>query len=159
MLFWSTPSKLGGGGWDLKQEKNDMIDDARTADRLLSWINKAIYDVEEATSTAFDIILEHKYLVSTFSCSGFLFRCRKGTAEFLVSFDDLYPTDFWSTKQEDDKSSVRNFKICGKDVPRGYWEMFRKDAPRCEQVSEDEDWVLAKESESEEKRRLMLLIL
>lgn len=49
-------------------------------------------------------------------------RCRKGSAELLVSFDDLYPTDSWSTdKQKDDKSSVKNFQICGKDVPRGYW--------------------------------------
>lgn len=60
--------------------------------------------------------------MSFFLCYIFFFRCRKGTAEFLVSFDDLYPTDFGSTnKQEDDKSSVRNLKICGKDVPRGYW--------------------------------------
>lgn len=50
------------------------------------------------------------------------FRCRKGTAELLVSFDDLYPADFWSAnKQDDDKGSVRNLQICGKDVPRGYW--------------------------------------
>jgi thiol oxidase len=49
-------------------------------------------------------------------------RCRKGAGELLVSFDDLYPTDFWSSqKQEDDKSSSRNFQICGKEVPRGYW--------------------------------------
>lgn len=52
----------------------------------------------------------------------FFSRCRKGSSELLVSFDDLYPTDFWSTnKQEDDKNLVPNFQICGKDVPRGYW--------------------------------------
>ncbi|WVY95640.1 hypothetical protein V8G54_027791 [Vigna mungo] len=175
----SSPSKFVGGGWDPKQDKSDIrvIDDARTADRLLSWINKqlgssfglddqkfqnellssnvsdpgqiarAIYDVEEATSTAFDIILEHKMIKPETRASlikflqllaahhpsrrqdkaftdmrdPFFAQCRKGTAEFLVSFDDLYPTDFWSTKQEDDNSSIRNFKICGKDVPRGYW--------------------------------------
>ncbi|BAT93856.1 Sulfhydryl oxidase [Vigna angularis] len=169
MLFWSHPSKFVGGGWDPKQDKNDIrvIDDARTADRLLSWINKqlgssfglddqkfqnellssnasdpgqiarAIYDVEEATSTAFDIILEHKMIKPETRASLIKFlqllaahhpsrRCRKGTAEFLVSFDDLYPTDFWSTKQqEDDNSSIRNLKICGKDVPRGYWMFCR----------------------------------
>ncbi|KAH1035775.1 hypothetical protein GYH30_055652 [Glycine max] len=169
MLFWGPPSKFVGAGWEPKQEKSDMrvIDDARTADRLLNWINKqlgssfglddqkfqnellssnvsdpgqiarAIYDVEEATSTAFDIILEHKMIKPGTRASLIKFlqllaahhpsrRCRKGTAEFLVSFDDLYPTDFWSTnKQEDDKSSVRNLKICGKDVPRGYWMFCR----------------------------------
>ncbi|XP_068490707.1 sulfhydryl oxidase 2 isoform X1 [Phaseolus vulgaris] len=168
MLFWSTPSKFVGGNWDPKQEKNDIsvIDDARTADRLLGWINKqlgssfglddqkfqnelissnvsdpgqiarAIYDVEEATSTAFDIILEHKMIKAETRASLIKFlqllaahhpsrRCRKGTAEFLVSFDDLYPTDFWSTKQEDDKISIKNLRICGKDVPRGYWMFCR----------------------------------
>ncbi|KAL2602398.1 hypothetical protein AAZV13_10G225700 [Glycine max] len=169
MLFWGSPSKFVGAGWEPKQEKSDIrvIDDARTADRLLNWINKqlgssfglddqkfqnellssnvsdpgqiarAIYDVEEATSTAFDIILEHKMIKPGTRASLIKFlqllaahhpsrRCRKGTAEFLVSFDDLYPTDFGSTnKQEDDKSSVRNLKICGKDVPRGYWMFCR----------------------------------
>ncbi|RDX85127.1 Sulfhydryl oxidase 2, partial [Mucuna pruriens] len=169
MLFWGSPSKFVGGGWEPKKEKSDIlvIDDARTADRLLSWINKqlgssfglddqkfqnellpsnvsdpgqiarAIYDVEEATSTAFDIILEHKMIKPGTRASLIKFlqllaahhpsrRCRKGTAEFLVSFDDLYPTDFWSTnKQEVDKISVRNLKICGKDVPRGYWMFCR----------------------------------
>ncbi|CAJ1977437.1 unnamed protein product [Sphenostylis stenocarpa] len=168
MLFWGSPPKFVGGGWEPKQEKNDIlvIDDARTADRLLNWINKklgssfglddqkfqnellssnfsdagqiarAIYDVEEATSTAFDIILEHKMIKRETRASLIKFlqllaahhpsrRCRKGTADFLVSFDDLYPTDFWSTKQEDDKSSLRNLKFCGKDVPRGYWMFCR----------------------------------
>ncbi|XP_061365027.1 sulfhydryl oxidase 2 isoform X2 [Gastrolobium bilobum] len=144
-----------------------VIDEAHTADRLLNWINKqigssyglddqkfqnehissnasdpgqiarAIFDVEEATSTAFDIILEHKMIKPGTRASLIKFlqllaahhpsrRCRKGTAELLVSFDDLYPTDFWSTnKQEDDKSSIRNLQICGKDVPHGYWMFCR----------------------------------
>ncbi|KAK7280374.1 hypothetical protein RJT34_25438 [Clitoria ternatea] len=169
MLFWGHPSKFVGSGWEPKQEKSDIrvVDDARTADRLLNWINiqlgssfglddqkfqndhlsanisdpvqiaRAIYDVEEATSTAFDIILDHKMIKPETRASLIKFlqllsahhpsrRCRKGSAEFLVSFDDLYPTDFWSTnKQEDDKSSVKNLKICGKDVPRGYWMFCR----------------------------------
>ncbi|KAL2324188.1 hypothetical protein Fmac_023246 [Flemingia macrophylla] len=168
MLFWGTPSKFVGGGWEPKQQvKNNIrvIDDARTADRLLNWINKqlgssfglddqkfqnellssnvsdpgqiarAIYDVEEATSIAFDIIFEHKMIKAETRASLIKFlqllaahhpsrRCRKGTAEFLVSFDDLYPTDFWATGKHD-KSSVKNLKICGKDVPRGYWMFCR----------------------------------
>ncbi|XP_019426511.1 PREDICTED: sulfhydryl oxidase 2-like isoform X2 [Lupinus angustifolius] len=166
MLFWGHPSKFVGGSWEPKQEKSDLrvIDDARTADLLLNWINlklgssfglddskfeteylssnisdpgQAIYDVEEATSTAFDIILEHKMIKPETRASLIKFlqllvahhpsrRCRKGSAELLVSFDDLYPTDFWSNnEQEADKGSVSNLKICGKDVPRGYWTFCR----------------------------------
>ncbi|MED6177795.1 Sulfhydryl oxidase 1, variant 2 [Stylosanthes scabra] len=169
MLFWGPPTKFVGSGWEPKQEKSDIrvIDDARTADRLLNWINKqigstyglddqkfenehlpsnisdteqvarAIYDVEEATSTAFDIILEHKMIKPGTRASLIKFlqlltahhpsrRCRKGTAELLVSFDDLYPADFGSpNKQDDDKGLVKNIKICGKDVPRGYWMFCR----------------------------------
>ncbi|MCH93949.1 sulfhydryl oxidase 2-like, partial [Trifolium medium] len=96
-------------------------------------IARAIYDVEEATSIAFDIILEHKMIKPETRAPLIKFlqlltahhpsrRCRKGAGELLVSFDDLYPTDFPSSqKQEDDKSQVRNFQICGKEVPRGYW--------------------------------------
>jgi thiol oxidase len=41
MLFWGPP-KFVGGSWEPKHEKSDIhvIDDARTADRLLNWINK-----------------------------------------------------------------------------------------------------------------------
>lgn len=44
MLFWGPPSKFVGAGWEPKQEKSDIrvIDDARTADRLLNWINKQL---------------------------------------------------------------------------------------------------------------------
>lgn len=50
------------------------------------------------------------------------FRCRRGTAELLVSFDELYPTDLWpADKQEDDMVALRGSQICGKGVPRGYW--------------------------------------
>ncbi|XP_072060009.1 sulfhydryl oxidase 2 isoform X2 [Arachis hypogaea] len=169
MLFWGPPTKFVGGGWEPKQEKSSIrvIDDGRTADRLLNWINKqlgstyglddqkfenehlpsnisdseqvarAIYDVEEATSTAFDIILEHKMIKPGTRASLIRFlqlltahhpsrRCRKGTSELLVSFDDLYPADFETPNRlDDDKGSVKNIKICGKDVPRGYWMFCR----------------------------------
>lgn len=44
MLFWGPPSKFVGGGWEPKQEKSELhvINDGRTADRLLNWINKQI---------------------------------------------------------------------------------------------------------------------
>ncbi|KAJ7954191.1 Sulfhydryl oxidase [Quillaja saponaria] len=171
MLFWGSPSKFVTGGWEPKQGKSDIrvIDDARTADQLLNWINKrmgssfglddekfenehlssnvsdpgqiarAVYDIEEATSTAYDIILDHKMIKPDTRASLIKFlqllvahhpsrRCRKGTAELLVSFDDLYPSDMWSSSNlEDDngKGSLTNFQICGKDVPRGYWMFCR----------------------------------
>uniref|UniRef100_A0A5B6Z3V7 Sulfhydryl oxidase n=1 Tax=Davidia involucrata TaxID=16924 RepID=A0A5B6Z3V7_DAVIN len=173
MLFWGRPSKFVSGGWEPKQEKGEIraIDDGRTADRLLNWINKqmgssygldderyenehlqsnvsdpgqivrAVYDVEEAMSTAFDIILEHKMIKSDTRASLIKFlqlsvahhpsrRCRKGSAEILVNFDDLCPLDMWSANKEESvtgngKGAMGNFQICGEEVPRGYWMFCR----------------------------------
>nr|KJB30849.1 hypothetical protein B456_005G163600 [Gossypium raimondii] len=168
MLFWGPPTKFSAG-WSSNQAKSKLhvIDDGRTAERLLNWINKqigssygledekfenehlssnisdpgqiarAVYDVEEATATAFDIILEHKMIKSETRAPLIKFlqllvahhpsrRCRKGSAEVLVNFDDLCPLDMWSSDKHDVDTSnmigvLRNFHICGKDVPRGYW--------------------------------------
>ncbi|KAI9168838.1 hypothetical protein LWI28_002620 [Acer negundo] len=173
MLFWGPPSKFVSGSWEPKQEKSEIhvIDDARTADRLLNWINKqtgssygledekfeneqlpsnisdpgqisrAVYDVEEATATAFDIILEQKMIRSETRASLIRFlqllvphhpsrRCRKGSAEILLNFDDLSPSHMQSPdKQEvvisNAKGALSNFQICGKEVPRGYWMFCR----------------------------------
>nr|XP_043640189.1 sulfhydryl oxidase 2 isoform X2 [Erigeron canadensis] len=173
-LYWGPPSKFVGGSWDGKSEKSDIrpIDDGRTADRLLKWINKqlgssysledekyendqlihsnvsdpgqiarAVYDVEEATSIAFDIILAHKLIKPDTRATLIKFmqlmvahhpsrRCRKGSADILVNFDDLYPSNKWPTnKQESGNGSrhggVAKFDICGKEVPRGYWMFCR----------------------------------
>lgn len=42
MLFWGPSSKFVGAGWKPEQNKSDIctIDDGRTAERLLNWINK-----------------------------------------------------------------------------------------------------------------------
>lgn len=173
MLFWGPPSKFVSGGWERKQEKSEIhpIDDARTADRLLNWINKqlgssyaldderfenehlhsnvsdpgqiarAVYDVEEATFTAFDIILEHKMIKSDTRASLIKFlqlvvahhpsrRCRKGSANILVNFDDLSPSNMSSANIQESidgsgKGALGNFQICGKEVPRGYWMFCR----------------------------------
>ncbi|KAK8526280.1 hypothetical protein V6N12_020758 [Hibiscus sabdariffa] len=172
MLFWGLPTKFSVG-WSSDQAKSKLreIDDGRTADRLLNWINKqigssygmadenfenehpssnisdpgqiarAVYDVEEATATAFDIILEHKMIKSGTRASLIKFlqllvahhpskRCRKGSAEILVNFDDFFPLDIWSSAKHDVDNPnmigvLRNFHICGKDVPRGYWMFCR----------------------------------
>ncbi|XP_042505753.1 sulfhydryl oxidase 2 [Macadamia integrifolia] len=177
MLLWGHPSKFASGGWEPKQDKSEirLIDDGRTADRLLNWINKqlgssynlddekyenehlaqnssdpeqivrAIYDVEEATSNAFEIIFDHKMIKSETRGSLIRFlqllvahhpsrRCRKGSAEILVNFDDLWPSDLWSvTKQEavisHEKDAFKSFRICGTDVPRGYWIFCRGSKP------------------------------
>ncbi|XP_065881943.1 sulfhydryl oxidase 2 isoform X1 [Euphorbia lathyris] len=163
MLFWGPPSKFISGGWEPNQEKSEIrvIDDGRTAERLLNWINKqlgssyglddekfendlpsnttnpgqiarAVYDVEEATAIAFEIIIEHRMMKSETRASLIKFlqllvahhpskRCRKGTAEVLVNFDDLYPPDGKQEVVSNGKSALGNFQICGKEVPRGYW--------------------------------------
>lgn len=43
-LFWGPPSKFVGGSWDGKNDKSEIryIDDGRTAERLLKWINKQL---------------------------------------------------------------------------------------------------------------------
>lgn len=143
------------------------LEDWQTADGLLTWINKqtsssyglddekfeneqlpsnisdpgqiarAVYDVEEATTTAFDIILDHKMIKSETRASLIRFlqvlvahhpsrRCRKGSAKVLVNFDDFSPSHMQSAdKQEvvnnNGKGGLGNFPICGKEVPRGYW--------------------------------------
>ncbi|KAL7171047.1 hypothetical protein ACSBR2_035832 [Camellia fascicularis] len=173
MLFWAPPNKFVAGGWKPNQDKSEIraIDDGRTADRLLNWINKqmgssfalddekyenehlqsnvsdpgqiarAVYDVEEATSSAFDIILDHKMIKSETRASLIKFlqllvahhpsrRCRKGSAEFLVNFDELYPLDILSANKQESinvtgKGALENFQICGKEVPRGYWMFCR----------------------------------
>lgn len=42
MLFWGPPSKFVSGGWNPKQEKSEIrnIDNGRTAEKLLNWMNK-----------------------------------------------------------------------------------------------------------------------
>lgn len=42
MLLWGPPSKFASGGSEPRRDKGDIksIDDGRTADRLLNWINQ-----------------------------------------------------------------------------------------------------------------------
>jgi hypothetical protein len=97
-------------------------------------ISQAIFDIEEATEEAFDIILAHKAIKSSETSASFIRflqllvahhpsrRCRTGSAEILVNFDDICPSGECSYDQESGaKDSLRNFHICGKDVPRGYY--------------------------------------
>ncbi|KAL3631385.1 Sulfhydryl oxidase 1 [Castilleja foliolosa] len=141
------------------------MDDWLTADRLLNWINKqlsssynlddekfendqlqkntsdigqiarAIYDIEEATTTAFDIILGHKMIKPETQSSLVKFfqllvvhhpsrRCRKGTAEILVDFDDVYAKNK-TIASGSEKGALSKYQICGKDVPHGYWTFCR----------------------------------
>lgn len=172
MLLWGRPRKFSSvSSWDGKDGEIESINDGRTAERLLDWINKklkssyglkdekyehehlqsnasdpgqiakAIYDVEEATYAAFDIILRHKMIKAGTRASLIRFlqllvahhpsrRCRKGGAEILVDFDDLYPSKIVTANQEKGlsekaKSLLQSIQICGQEVPRGYWMFCR----------------------------------
>uniref|UniRef100_A0A166EE51 Sulfhydryl oxidase n=1 Tax=Daucus carota subsp. sativus TaxID=79200 RepID=A0A166EE51_DAUCS len=171
MLFWGPPSHFAS----FSKKGNTtilFIDDRKTADRVLIWINKrigssysvddlrdvdedvradisdrkqiarALYnDTEEATYMAFDLIFEHKMI--KFKTRAFFIeflqliaahhpsrRCRKGSADILVNFDDLCPLDILSGKEEEcmtssGKSTIGNSQICGSEIPRGYWSFCR----------------------------------
>ncbi|GAB2296983.1 Sulfhydryl oxidase 1 [Dionaea muscipula] len=164
MLLWGPPSKFTSGSFDPRKDTGiKKIDDGRTAELLLAWINKqtsssfsftdkkyehsdpgqierAVHDVEEATATAFQIILQLKMI--NVGTRGSLLRflqllvahhpsrsCRDGSAEILVNFDDLFPSDMWIDKKEktfaNGMSALGSFHICGKGVPRSYWVFCR----------------------------------
>ncbi|KAL9260431.1 Sulfhydryl oxidase 2-like protein [Drosera capensis] len=170
MLLWGPPSKFASGGFDFKNYTGiKSIDDGRTAERLLNWINtrmsssfslidskydhgdsqsnstelgeiqRAIHDVEEATATAFDIILERKMINADTRSSLIRFlqllvahhpsrSCRNGGAEMLVNFDDLFPSKMLIDKEKtlaEGMSALGNFHVCGKGVPRSYWMFCR----------------------------------
>ncbi|EES19913.1 hypothetical protein BDA96_09G236700 [Sorghum bicolor] len=164
-LVWGPPTKFNLAQWKPKQENSELelIDDARTADRLLKWINKkmgssfnlddkkyenesmlpknasdpeqivrAIYDVEEATAHALQIILEHKMIKPDTRDSLIRFlqilvahhpskRCRRGSAELLIDFDDHWHTNLSSLQDSSTLLKSAGEKICGNGVPRGYW--------------------------------------
>ncbi|KAL0463494.1 UNVERIFIED_CONTAM: Sulfhydryl oxidase 2 [Sesamum latifolium] len=164
MLLWGPPSKFVSGSWDPKQEKSEIrsIDDGRTAELLLSWINKqlgssyrlddekyendqlqknasdfgqiahAIYDIEEATSNAFEIILDHKMIKSETQASLVKFfqllavhhTIEKGTVEVLVDFDD-FSVNKKAMASGGEKGALRNYHICGNNVPHGHWMFCR----------------------------------
>ncbi|XP_068641026.1 sulfhydryl oxidase 2 isoform X1 [Aristolochia californica] len=171
MLLWGPPSKFAAGGWEPTEDKKGeilYIDDGRTSERLLNWINKqmrssfsledkkyenedmlrvnaldpgqiarAVYDVEEATANAFNIIVETKMIKYETRAPLIKFlqllvahhpskRCRRGSAEILVNSDEFWPSNLLSETQQEvspspEKNMLKSFRICGKDVPRGYW--------------------------------------
>nr|GEU35510.1 sulfhydryl oxidase 2-like isoform X2 [Tanacetum cinerariifolium] len=104
-------------------------------------IAHAVYDVEEATSMAFDIIIEHKMIKPDTRATLIKFmqlmvshhpslRCRRGSADILVNFDDLYPSNKWLANKHEHENgtghgALGKFEICGKEVPRGYWMFCR----------------------------------
>ncbi|GAB2220211.1 hypothetical protein Droror1_Dr00007854 [Drosera rotundifolia] len=146
------------------------IDDGHTAERLLNWINtrtsssfsltdgkydhgvsqsnstelgeieRAIHDVEKATATAFDIILEGKMINADTRSSLIRFlqllvahhpsrSCRNGGAEMLVNFDDLFPSNMLIDNKEktlaEGMSALGNFHVCGEGVSGSYWMFCR----------------------------------
>lgn len=56
-------------------------------------------------------------------------RCRRGSADILINFDDLYPSNKWLVDKHESKNNTEHepigkFHICGKELPRGYWVSF-----------------------------------
>ncbi|WOL17559.1 sulfhydryl oxidase 1-like isoform X1 [Canna indica] len=99
-------------------------------------ISRAIYDIEESTAQAFQIIFQNKMIKSNTRSELIKFlqllvahhpskRCRKGSAEMLVNFDDLWPSNHLSVSSQDtiveEVDASRYYHICGKEIPRGYW--------------------------------------
>ncbi|KAJ1688433.1 hypothetical protein LUZ63_019823 [Rhynchospora breviuscula] len=169
MLLWGPPAKFIDAKWDPKKENSDIqsIDDGRTSQRLLNWINKrigssfnlddekyenedllprnasdpeqiarAIFDVEEATAKAFEIILEHKMIKPETRAPLIKFfqllaahhpskKCRRGSAELLVNFDEMWPSSHLSLNsgmtQMHRSGASDSIAVCGKEAPRGYW--------------------------------------
>ncbi|XP_078429267.1 sulfhydryl oxidase 1-like [Wolffia australiana] len=101
-------------------------------------ISRALYDVEEATVELLDIIFQNKMIKPKTQAPLIKFlqlivahhpskRCRRGTAEVLVNFDELWSSDSSLTgstevaiHSEGNKGAL-DFHICGTEVPRGYW--------------------------------------
>ncbi|KAJ3670718.1 hypothetical protein LUZ60_008144 [Juncus effusus] len=169
MLLWGPPSKFVSAKWGPDQQNSEIlsIDDGRTSQWLLNWINKrigssfnlddekyenentlprnssdpeliarALFDVEEATVKAFEIILENKMIKPETRSSLIMFfqllaahhpskQCRKGSAELLVNFDETWPSSHFllsqNTKEAAKTDTTTGNSICGKEVPRGYW--------------------------------------
>ncbi|MFS7959508.1 putative thiol oxidase [Helianthus anomalus] len=52
-----------------------------------------------------------------------------GSADILVNFDDIYPSNILSENIDEQNINgldavLHTFQICGKQVPRGYWVYF-----------------------------------
>ncbi|GJM89677.1 hypothetical protein PR202_ga05886 [Eleusine coracana subsp. coracana] len=123
---------------DDKKYENEIMLPKNSSDP--EQIVRAIYDVEEATAHALQIILEHKMIKPETRDSLIRFlqilvahhpskRCRRGSADLLINFDDHWPTNLSLSSQESSillgSVAVDNHWICGKEVPRGYWMFCR----------------------------------
>ncbi|CAN4124919.1 unnamed protein product [Withania somnifera] len=125
-------------GFDDGKYENEHLQ-ANTSDP--DQISNAVDDVEEATSTVFGIILNHKMIKPATRASHIKFlqllvahhpskRCRKGSADILVNVDDLCPSEKMLVNNEEaescsKKGALGNYHICGKEVPQGYWMFCR----------------------------------
>lgn len=68
----------------------------------------------------------HFQLLLNMSCN---IRCRRGSSEMLANFDDLWPSNIVAVSSAEsvvshENNSVETLKICGKEIPRGYWVSF-----------------------------------
>ncbi|KMT08151.1 hypothetical protein BVRB_6g142740 isoform B [Beta vulgaris subsp. vulgaris] len=141
LLDWFNKKMNSSYGFDDKKYEHEHLQSNLSNPLLPEQIAQAVFDVEEATSSAFDLILQHKMIKPGTKAALVRFlqllvahhpsrRCRKGSAEILVNLDDLYPPVIGTNNKESGitenaTTTLGSFQICGKDVPRGYWMFCR----------------------------------
>ncbi|RZS11149.1 hypothetical protein BHM03_00042448, partial [Ensete ventricosum] len=79
-------------------------------------------DPEEVCSSSKFIFIHHTLVLIL----ELIIRCRRGSAEMLVNFDDLWPSDPISLSSQETTilqqvDASKYYHICGKEVPHGYW--------------------------------------
>lgn len=85
MLFWGPPLKFASGGWEPKDENSEIstIEDGRTADRLLNWINKQIgRSVKFLSVSVYSLIFKSECCVLFIIC---ILHCTTVQASLIVA--------------------------------------------------------------------------
>lgn len=85
MLFWGPPLKFASGGWEPKDENSEIrtIEDGRTADRLLNWINKQIgRSVKFLSVSVYSLIFKIECCVLFIIC---ILHCTTVQASLIVA--------------------------------------------------------------------------
>ena len=103
MLLWAPPAKFIGGRWNGKKENSEFtpIDDGRTAERLLKWINTQLGRYFENIIIIFSLV----YACVVTLCFRFLFSSyRFDDAKF--ENDELLHSNASDSEQVDSKVNL-----------------------------------------------------
>ena len=84
MLFWGPPTKFSAG-WEPNQAKTEIhvIDDGRTAERLLNWINKQIG--RYAVSSFITYLI---YCIFMIRASALVINCKGNYEGFTIHYSE-----------------------------------------------------------------------